>query len=125
MNSEDQQKLIETNFSRADAAERYLPAEKGTGPFGKILVEKAGLAQIEQEATILDFATGTGVVVKEIYNAVPKDKWKHLNILGADSSPVMIDFLKTRAEKEGWTGVQVRLMDGTVCVLHHSSVDVQ
>lgn len=110
----DQNERINAVFSEENAAERYRPCEKGTAPFARILVEKADLAQLDGPVDVFDFATGTGAVVEAIYDAVPKDKWNHLTVSGGDVSPVMINYMKARAEKAGWTGVDGRVVDGTV-----------
>ncbi|KAF1846081.1 S-adenosyl-L-methionine-dependent methyltransferase [Cucurbitaria berberidis CBS 394.84] len=95
-----------------DVAKKYENAEKATRPFGKILVDKSGLAHLNSDAHVFDLATGTGAVVKELYDAVPKEKWGKLKILAADVSPPMLEYVKKWAETEGWTGTETQIVDG-------------
>jgi ubiquinone/menaquinone biosynthesis C-methylase UbiE len=97
-----------------DTAKRYLNAENATRPFAAIMVENAKLAQLTGPVKIFDLASGTGAVEQEIYNAVPTEKWGDLSILSGDTSEPMLSFLKERSEKEGWTGVETRRVDGGV-----------
>lgn len=97
-----------------DVAKRYENAENATRPYAKIIIEKAGLANSSADANILDLATGTGAAVKELYAAVPKEKWGTLKILGADISPPMLEYLKGIGEREGWTGLSTQVIDGNV-----------
>jgi SAM-dependent methyltransferase len=71
---------------------------------------------------ILDLACGTGAVVKEIYDAVPREKWPEVNILAGDTSDPMLEFLHERAEMQGWSGVETRKVDGGVCKVHLNSI---
>jgi hypothetical protein len=58
-------------------AARYANAENATGPFAKRLVSKA---KWDGEVNALDLATGTGVVVKEIYDAIPRGRWGDVKV---------------------------------------------
>jgi ubiquinone/menaquinone biosynthesis C-methylase UbiE len=49
-----------------------------------------------------------------LYDAVPKEKWDELKILGGDVSNSMLAYLKGRGEKEGWKGLETRIVDGNV-----------
>lgn len=100
-----------------DVAKRYENAENATRPYAKIIIEKSGITQSDAEVNILDLATGTGAVVKELYAAVPKEKWGNLKILGGDISPPMLDYLKKIGEREGWTGLKTEVVDGSVSIL--------
>jgi ubiquinone/menaquinone biosynthesis C-methylase UbiE len=102
----------------SDAARKYENAENATLPFAKILIEKSGLAGFDgEEAHILDLACGTGAVIKELYDAVPREKWGKMKVLGADVSPPMLEYLEKRGEKEGWVGLDTRVVDGSVSLL--------
>jgi hypothetical protein len=59
------------------AAARYANAENATGPFAHTLVSKADWTG---DVSALDLATGTGVVVKEIYDVIPKEKWGSVTV---------------------------------------------
>lgn len=61
---------------------------------------------------IFDLGCGTGSVVAEIYDSLPKDSWTDLDVLAGDVSPAMLAFLAQRADEEGWKGVRTELVDG-------------
>ena len=96
-----------------DVAERYANAENATRPFAKMMVERSGLEQqLDKDVHIFDLATGTGAAIQELYDAVPKEQWGHLKVLGGDVSASMIEYLKRRGEAQGWTGLSVQVVDG-------------
>lgn len=105
----------------ADAARKYESAEKATRAFAKIIVEKSGLAKSSSDSYIFDLATGSGAAVKELYDAVPKEKWGQLKVLGGDISPIMLGYLTKRGEKEGWTGLETQVLDGNVSLASSTS----
>lgn len=117
----DFQKAVAAGWQDSEAAKRYATAENATRPFCKILVDKSGLAQIQGDVHVLDLATGTGAAVQELYDAMPKDKWALLNVLGADVSPAMLEYLKNRGEESGWKGLETCVVDGNVSFLFFSS----
>lgn len=108
------QREIFPSWVEENTAERYLNAENATRGFAAIMVQNARLAQSTAPARILDLACGTGAVIKEIYDAVPRENWANLDILAGDTSEPMLKFIKHRADKEGWSGVEARLVDGGV-----------
>jgi ubiquinone/menaquinone biosynthesis C-methylase UbiE len=109
-----QMKDTEKLWQDPGIAERYANAENATRPFAKILMEKAGLSQLDKPAHVFDLATGTGAAIQELYDAVPKEKWGDLKVLGGDVSKDMIEYLQARGEKEGWTGLETRVLNGNV-----------
>ncbi|CAO2649701.1 Nn.00g009930.m01.CDS01 [Neocucurbitaria sp. VM-36] len=108
----DLQKTVSDAWQKSDIAETYLNAENATRPYTKIVVEKSGIAQSNADAYVFDLATGTGAAVKELYDAVPKEKWGQLKVLGGDVSSPMLEYLKKRGECEGWTGFDTQIVDG-------------
>lgn len=108
------QEAIKALWQDPDVAKKYANGELATRPYGKIIVEKSGLAQTNSDAYIFDLATGTGAAVKELYDAVPKEKWGQLTVLGGDVSPGMLEYLKHRGKQEGWTGLETQVVDGNV-----------
>jgi len=108
----DMNEAMKAAWQEPDVAKKYATAENATLPFARILVEKSRIAQTDREAHVFDLACGTGAVVKELYDAVPKEKWAGLKILGGDVTPDMLDYLKARGEKEGWTGLETQIVDG-------------
>ncbi|KAH6882923.1 S-adenosyl-L-methionine-dependent methyltransferase [Alternaria rosae] len=103
------------SFLDAEAAQKYKNAEKATRPYVKTIVQQSGIAAYLEsgaEASILDFACGTGVVAQEIYDTVPKEKWGQLKVLGTDISPPMLEYLRARGETQGWMGLDTKTVDG-------------
>jgi ubiquinone/menaquinone biosynthesis C-methylase UbiE len=110
-----------TSFLHAEAAQKYLNAENATRPYAKTVVERSGIAAYLDsgaEANVLDFACGTGVVVQELYDTVPKGKWGQLKVLGTDISPPMLEYLRARGENQEWTGLETKIVDGNVSFLY-------
>lgn len=108
---------LAAGFLDASAAQRYKNAEVATLPYAKIIVEKSGIAKhvdIGAEAHVLDFACGTGAVIHGLYNSVPKEKWGSLKVTGTDMSPAMLEYLEARGKREGWTGLETKVVDGNV-----------
>lgn len=105
-------------------AEKYKRGEFATKPFADVLVQKSGLTKSEAEDGnyVLDIAAGTGAVEAAIYSALPKEKWDALKVLGTDISGPMLEYLKARAETEGWKGVETEIVDGNVSLLPSLSI---
>lgn len=98
-----------------EIAKKYANAENATQPFGALLVEQSGLKNLgNEDAHIFDLACGTGAVIQSLYDAVPKENWSQLKILGGDVSPGMLEYLNARKERQGWTGLETRIIDGNV-----------
>jgi SAM-dependent methyltransferase len=116
------QREILPSWTEKNTATRYVKMEKGTRPFAAVMVQRAQLAHLTSPVKILDLACGTGAVVKEIYDAVPREKWPEVNILAGDTSDPMLEFLHERAEMQGWSGVETRKVDGGVCKVHLNSI---
>lgn len=111
---------VPSDFLNTNAAEQYKNAENASRPFAKVAVEKSGIAhRIEsgEQIRVLDFACGTGAVIQEVYDSVPKEKWGQLQVTGTDFSPVMLEYLGKRGEREGWTGLETKIVDGNVSFL--------
>lgn len=108
-------------WSDPGMAERYSNAENATRPSARLIVSKSGLAEFADDANIFDLATGTGAAVQEIYDAVPKEKWEKVKILGGDMSEPMLAYLKARGEREGWKGLETKQLDGNVSSRSKSS----
>lgn len=100
-------------------AERYARAELATRPFADLLVQSSrlGTARPEDEVYVLDIAAGTGAVEASIYSALPKEKLDTVKVLGTDLSQSMLDYLEARAEKEGWKGLETKIVDATVSLV--------
>lgn len=94
------------------SAARYANAEVASRPFAKIMVEKLDFASLDEQINVFDLATGTGIVVQELYDAVPHEKWDHIKVLGADVNREMLEYLKVRGEAQGWKGLETRVVDG-------------
>lgn len=114
MASQTIHQTIQASWHDPAIAERYINAENATRPFAKALVHKSGLASSTADVNVFDLATGTGGVVQEIYDAVPKEKWRKVKVLGGDVSESMLGYLAARGEREGWKGLEVGVVDGNV-----------
>jgi ubiquinone/menaquinone biosynthesis C-methylase UbiE len=109
-----------TSFLDAEAAQKYKNAENATRPYAKTIIQQSGIVaylNLGGEANVLDFGCGTGVVVHELYNTVPKEKWGQLKVLGTDISPPMLEYLRARGDEQGWTALDTKIVDGNVSLL--------
>jgi 2-polyprenyl-3-methyl-5-hydroxy-6-metoxy-1,4-benzoquinol methylase len=104
---------VQAGWHDPSVAERYANAENATKVFAKLVVEKAQLLK-DENIHVFDLATGTGVLVKEVYDIVPKERWGNVKVLGGDVSESMLGYLKARGEREGWTGLTTQVVDGNV-----------
>lgn len=105
---------VQKSWQDKSIAEKYARSEKATKPFGELMVNKAGFDKLEGDAHIFDLACGTGAVEAALYEVLPKEKWGSTKVLGGDISESMLDYLKERADNEGWTGVETQVIDATV-----------
>jgi hypothetical protein len=115
--SEDTVEQVKTAGWNSDkSVQQYARAERVTRPFARYLVKQSGVATDvgTNDVHVLDLATGTGAVITETYDEVPKERWPDLKITGADVSPHMLEFLKKKGEVEGWKGLETRIEDGNV-----------
>ncbi|KAH7067159.1 hypothetical protein FB567DRAFT_541870 [Paraphoma chrysanthemicola] len=103
---------LEAFWSDPEVAQRYLNAENATRPMARALIQKTDLATRKDKSNIFDLATGTGAAVQEIYDAVPKEKWGDINVLGGDVSQGMLSYLDARGKSNGWTGLRTQIVDG-------------
>jgi len=99
-------------------AERYANAERATRPFARALLQHARLEDTSYPIHLFDLACGTGAVVAELYDAVPRDKWYEVKVLAGDKSAGMVQYVQQRSGKEGWDGVQAKEVDGNVRIQH-------
>lgn len=112
-----QDSIVQAAWHDPNIAARYINAENATRPFAKALVGKAKLSDIKADVNIFDLATGTGAAVQEIYDAVPKEQWGRVKVLGGDVSESMLGYLEERGKKEGWEGLETAKVDGNVRLL--------
>ncbi|KAJ4335813.1 hypothetical protein N0V95_008788 [Ascochyta clinopodiicola] len=101
-------------WQTSNIAQLYKSAENATRPFAAIMVSKTNLQHsvASSPACIFDLACGTGAVEAEIYAAVEQRNWDAVEILAGDISAPMLEYLDARAQREGWTGVTTRAVDG-------------
>ncbi|KAF2013881.1 S-adenosyl-L-methionine-dependent methyltransferase [Aaosphaeria arxii CBS 175.79] len=94
-------------------AQKYARAEKASGPFAEVMIQRSDIKNTPagQELNVLDLACGTGAVTKAMYDALPREQWDATKVLGADISEPMLSYLKERGEKEGWKGLETRVVD--------------
>ncbi|KAF2186653.1 S-adenosyl-L-methionine-dependent methyltransferase [Zopfia rhizophila CBS 207.26] len=105
------QKFTETGWKDPDLVEKYHRAEKITRPFADLMLQQVGLREHDGDLNIFDLACGTGAAIAALYEAFNGTD-KKLKVLGGDHSEAMLDYLRDRAQKEGWEGLEVRNIDG-------------
>jgi ubiquinone/menaquinone biosynthesis C-methylase UbiE len=93
------------------AEAKYALAENATRPYAQSLIKKAAAAKFP-EFQVLDLAAGTGAVVAALYEHVPKDKWDIVHVTAGDSNEQQLEYLKSRAAKNGWTGLKTSVVGG-------------
>ncbi|KAF2644410.1 S-adenosyl-L-methionine-dependent methyltransferase [Massarina eburnea CBS 473.64] len=103
---------LANQWSDPSTATKFAISERATAPFAKLMLQKTHLTHPEGKVNILDFACGTGAVTAAAYAAIPKENWGNVKILGTDVSQPMLDFLKFRGEKAGWSGLETKIVDG-------------
>ncbi|KAF2465357.1 S-adenosyl-L-methionine-dependent methyltransferase [Lindgomyces ingoldianus] len=105
-------KLTNTGWNDPGIVEKYKRAEEASKPFADVMIKKAGLESFEGEVNAFDLACGTGAVAAALYDRIPKDKWGSVKMLGGDKSELMVGYLNDRAKKQGWIGLEGRVIDG-------------
>ncbi|KAI4212654.1 MAG: hypothetical protein LQ349_009341 [Xanthoria aureola] len=99
-------------FNNTDMGRRYRNAEVVTSPFGRDLIEKAGLLSPNLDnLTILDNACGTGVVSAALQEMVPPATKARMKLTMGDFSEPMLKVAKERSEAEGWVHTEGRIVD--------------
>lgn len=110
---EAMKEAAENHWQNKDIAEKYKIAENATFPYAQVMAKKARLDKSE-DISAFDFACGTGAVTAALYEALPKEKWEKMKVFGGDVSQPMLDYLKERGQKEGWTGLSTGIVDAAV-----------
>ena len=103
-------------------AKLYKAGEHITGPPAVDLIDlikQAGLLQspLQRPPVILDNACGTGIVTSLLYQMIPEENVKSMELVSGDISTGMVDAVKQRIEENGWKGVKAQVVDGMVRVL--------
>ncbi|KAL8992036.1 MAG: hypothetical protein Q9169_007428 [Polycauliona sp. 2 TL-2023] len=110
--SNDAGSFASTFFNNPEMARRYRNAEVATGPFGRDLIEKAGLlAPNLDNITILDNACGTGVVSAALQEMLPAPTKGRMKLTMGDFSEPMLKVAKERSVTEGWAHTEGRIVD--------------
>ena len=108
------EKAVQSGWQDDAIAEKYARAEGATKPYADMMVEKAQLADINSDISVLDLGCGTGAAAAAVYDGVPKEKWSNIKLLGGDISDPMLKYLSERGRKAGWTGLETQIVDGAV-----------
>jgi SAM-dependent methyltransferase len=95
-----------------------------TGKFAARLIQLAGLSAPSsgssgaavKELKILDNACGSGIVTAELMKVLSEKQKGRLEVVCGDVQQGMVDYVKERVDKGGWTGVEVKLVDAQVWV---------
>ncbi|KAF9690498.1 hypothetical protein EKO04_011289 [Ascochyta lentis] len=105
---------VTSAWQSSNVAQRYKAAENATRPFAAIMASQTHVAAStgSKRARVFDLACGTGAVEAEIYSALDRENWSAVEILASDISQPMLGYLAARGEREGWTGLTTRVVDG-------------
>ncbi|KAL8650430.1 MAG: hypothetical protein Q9226_005144, partial [Calogaya cf. arnoldii] len=99
-------------FNNTEMGRRYKNAEVVTGPFGRDMIEKAGLLSSNLDnITVLDNACGTGVVSAALHKMMPVATKGRMKLTMGDFSEPMLNVAKERCEAEGWVHTEGRIVD--------------
>lgn len=100
-------------------AKMYKAGEHITGPPGMDLIKQAGLLQtsLARPPVILDNACGTGILTTLLYQSLPEETLKDMELICGDISTGMIEAVQQRIDENGWKGVKAQVVDGMVRVL--------
>ncbi|KAL8725207.1 MAG: hypothetical protein Q9181_006504 [Wetmoreana brouardii] len=91
---------------------RYKNAEIITGPFAKVLIERADLLEPDQEQlTVLDNACGTGVVAAALHDALDQSTKDRMELICGDLAAPMLNTVKERIETNGWPNTKGQHVD--------------
>ncbi|KAF7986407.1 hypothetical protein HWV62_31259 [Athelia sp. TMB] len=95
-------------------AKLYKAGEHITGAPAVDLIKQAGLLQtpLQRPPVILDNACGTGIVTSLLYQMMPEENVKNMDLVSGDISTGMVDTVKQRIEENGWKGVKAQVVDG-------------
>ncbi|KAL9036922.1 MAG: hypothetical protein Q9180_004017 [Flavoplaca navasiana] len=104
--------FTETFFNNTEMGQRYKYAEVATGPFGRHLIEKAGLLSPNLDnLTILDNACGTGVMSGALHEMLPVSTKSRMKLTMGDFSETMLKVANERCTTEGWVHTEGRIVD--------------
>ncbi|PYI08174.1 methyltransferase [Aspergillus sclerotiicarbonarius CBS 121057] len=91
---------------------RYHIAEKLTGVFVPPLIENSGiLTPSHNPRVILDNACGLGIVSSYLNRTLGDEVKKHWTLTCGDVTEPMVEYTKSRIEREGWVGAEARVVD--------------
>jgi ubiquinone/menaquinone biosynthesis C-methylase UbiE len=97
-------------------AEKYALAEVATRPYAETILDKSSVVsninQHNAAVNAFDIGCGTGAVIAALYDQVTKENWDNVKVLGGDISQAMLTYLDKRGEKNGWTGLSTKIVDG-------------
>ncbi|KAF2263051.1 S-adenosyl-L-methionine-dependent methyltransferase [Lojkania enalia] len=109
------------SWNSGKVVQQYTRVEDVTRHFAESVVKRSGISRFNGDANVVDLGTGTGIVVAKIYEALPKERWDGIRILGGDVSREMLAYLKGRAQVEGWRGLETEVVDGNAIDLPANS----
>lgn len=100
-NNKQQEKLI---WDSPEFAQMYTSAEKLTGSYAKLLLEKVNLDNFPdaEKLIVLDEACGTGIVSAHLMDILGDKGKENLDLTCADFADAMVHFVAKRIESSGW-----------------------
>jgi ubiquinone/menaquinone biosynthesis C-methylase UbiE len=86
-----------------------LLAKQITGPFGRKLIEHSGILEStsDEPRVILDNAAGIGIVAAELQHLLAPTLQKTTLVTCLELSPLLVDYITHRIQKEAWANVSV------------------
>ncbi|KAI1613457.1 S-adenosyl-L-methionine-dependent methyltransferase [Exophiala viscosa] len=110
INEQDEkpEKKSKSMFNSPGFAQTYTSAEKLTGSYAKLLLEKVNLGKVpdDQKLAVLDEACGTGIVSVHLMETLDGKARENLELTSADYADPMVDFMTKRIEASGWKNAQ-------------------
>lgn len=111
--------VLRESLSRDGEQEGYqfmiAQVEHSSVPLARNMLHKIGL---DETATapfhLVDLGCGMGVVGPLLSETVPKSVLEKSKVLCADASEVLVDGVRRRIQKEGWIGMEARVVDAQV-----------
>ncbi|KAK5179878.1 hypothetical protein LTR44_007694 [Exophiala sp. CCFEE 6388] len=101
-------------FDSPEFAQMYSSAEKVTGPYAKLLLEKANLDKVpdNEKLVVLDEACGTGIVSVHLMDMLGDTAQNNLELTCADFADPMVNVATKRIESSGWKNAKAIKADG-------------
>ncbi|EAW13977.1 gliotoxin thiomethyltransferase [Aspergillus clavatus NRRL 1] len=103
---------LQEMFQRKDFVDRYKYSERLTGMYAQTLVDFSSVAQPGQKPlVVLDNACGLGAVSSALQHTLDDEAKRNCHLTCGDLSDGMLEYAKLRAQEEGWSNADIKLVD--------------